>query len=55
MMSQVDSPYDWCICVAKLDQQAGQQSLDALFRLLFISAGKVIENNPSRGMVLEWV
>ncbi|KAG0315506.1 hypothetical protein BGZ99_007425 [Dissophora globulifera] len=48
MMSQRDSPYDWCMCMAKLQQQAGQQSLDALFRLLFIGAGKAADNNPTR-------
>ncbi|KAF8940108.1 hypothetical protein BGZ58_007693 [Dissophora ornata] len=47
MMSHRNSPYDWCMCIAKAHRQAGQQSLDALFRLLFIGAGKAVDNNPT--------
>ncbi|KAI1317841.1 hypothetical protein EDD11_007643 [Mortierella claussenii] len=47
MMSQQDSPFDWCMCIAKFHQLASQQSLDALFRLLFIAAGKALESNPA--------
>ncbi|KAF9110810.1 hypothetical protein BGX27_005860, partial [Mortierella sp. AM989] len=48
MMSQPNSPYDWCMCIANIQRQAGQQSLDAIFRLLFIAAGKAVDINPSR-------
>ncbi|KAF9105230.1 hypothetical protein BGX29_000419 [Mortierella sp. GBA35] len=48
MLTQQDSPYDWCVCTAKTQPRLAQQSLDALFRLLFMAAGKAVENNPSR-------
>ncbi|KAG0070476.1 hypothetical protein BGZ90_012630 [Linnemannia elongata] len=48
MLTRKDSPYNWCICIAKSQPKLAQQSLDALFRLLFISAGKAVENNPNR-------
>ncbi|KAF9360845.1 hypothetical protein BGX26_007430 [Mortierella sp. AD094] len=48
MMSQPSSPYDWCMCIANIHRQAGQQSLDALFRLLFIAAGKAVDIDPTR-------
>ncbi|KAG0020475.1 hypothetical protein BGZ80_004133 [Entomortierella chlamydospora] len=48
MMSQPNSPYDWCMCIANIHRQAGQQSLDALFRLLFIAAGKAVDIDPTR-------
>ncbi|KAF9397283.1 hypothetical protein BGX21_009035 [Mortierella sp. AD011] len=47
-MSQPNSPYDWCMCIANVHRQAGQQSLDALFRLLFIAAGKAVDIDPTR-------
>ncbi|KAK3839360.1 MAG: peptidase family C50-domain-containing protein [Linnemannia elongata] len=48
MLTSKDSPYNWCICIAKSQPKLALQSLDALFRLLFISAGKAVENNPNR-------
>ncbi|KAF9145584.1 hypothetical protein BGX30_008143, partial [Mortierella sp. GBA39] len=48
MLTRKDSPYNWCICIAKSQPKLAQQSLDALFRLLFISAAKTVENNPNR-------
>ncbi|KAF9921248.1 hypothetical protein FBU30_008775 [Linnemannia zychae] len=48
MMTRGGSPYDWCMCIANAQPKVAQQSLDAIFRLLFISAGKVIENNRTR-------
>ncbi|KAF9155403.1 hypothetical protein BG015_009960 [Linnemannia schmuckeri] len=51
MLTRKDSPYDWCVCIAKSQPKLAQQSLDALFRLLFISAGKAVENDSSRGTV----
>ncbi|KAF9907200.1 hypothetical protein EC991_011190 [Linnemannia zychae] len=48
MMTRNDSPYDWCVCIAKSQPKLAQGSLDALFRLLFISAGKAVESNPTR-------
>ncbi|KAG0275409.1 hypothetical protein BGZ95_008824 [Linnemannia exigua] len=48
MLTQEDSPYDWCVCIANYQPKLAQGSLDALFRLLFISAGKAVENNPTR-------
>ncbi|KAF9120925.1 hypothetical protein BGW39_010986, partial [Mortierella sp. 14UC] len=48
MMTRNDSPYDWCVCIARSQPKLAQGSLDALFRLLFISAGKAVESNPTR-------
>ncbi|KAG0297543.1 hypothetical protein BGZ96_005851 [Linnemannia gamsii] len=48
MLIGKNSPYEWCICIAKSQPKLAQQSLDALFRLLFIAAGKAIESNPNR-------
>ncbi|KAF9436395.1 hypothetical protein BGZ76_004090 [Entomortierella beljakovae] len=48
MMSHSGSPYEWCMCIARIQLKAGTQSLDALFRLMFIAAGKAIDTNPSR-------
>ncbi|GJJ77447.1 separase [Entomortierella parvispora] len=47
MMQQRDSPLDWCMYLAKIQPQAAHRPLDALFRLLFIAAGKVVEANRS--------
>ncbi|KAG0048294.1 hypothetical protein BGZ83_006712, partial [Gryganskiella cystojenkinii] len=43
MMQQRDSPLEWCMYLAKIHPQAAQRPLDALFRLLFIAAGKTLE------------
>ncbi|KAF9980812.1 hypothetical protein BGZ75_007953 [Mortierella antarctica] len=48
MMSQPESPYDWCLCLGKFKQQAASQQLDAVFRLLFIAAGKATDASSGR-------
>ena len=48
MMSQSESPYDWCLRLGQFKQQAASQQLDALFRLLFIAAGKSTDASPGR-------
>lgn len=53
MLTGQNSPYQWCVCIAKSHPNLAEQSLDALFRLLFIAAGKATENNSNRGNV-EW-
>lgn len=47
-MSQSDSPYDWCLHLGHFKQQAASQQLDAIFRLLFIAAGKATDASPGR-------
>jgi hypothetical protein len=49
MMQQQDSPLEWCMYLAKTQPQAAQRPLDALFRLLFIAAGKAVETNRTSG------
>ncbi|KAF9919277.1 hypothetical protein BX616_009980 [Lobosporangium transversale] len=50
MTSQKNSSFDWCMCIARLNRSAGQQSLDTIFRLFFIAAGKALGSNPSRAL-----
>ncbi len=48
MMSQPESPYDWCLRLGQFKQQAASQQLDAIFRLLFIAAGKATDASSGR-------
>ncbi|KAF9960639.1 hypothetical protein BGZ70_008527 [Mortierella alpina] len=48
MMSQPESPYDWCLRLGDFKQEAASQQLDAIFRLLFIAAGKATDASVGR-------